>query len=93
MRVGICGCMVVGRGTNQENRIVTGIEVLGFVERLGFDYIELSLADIMRLGEVEFIDLIRQLQASDISCEVCHNFFPSAIRLTGDNTDMGRTLE
>lgn len=93
MRFGCCGCMVVGRELGEEDKLITGIEVLDQMEHLGFDYIELSMADIMRLSEEEFIVLKECLDRSILSCEVCHNFFPSSIRLTGEDADPSRALD
>jgi sugar phosphate isomerase/epimerase len=80
--------MVAGRGPSQEDRVVTGIEVLPDLERLGFDYIELSLSDIMKLDESEFTSMIQHLEKSTVKCEVCHNFIPSNIRLTGPKAEV-----
>jgi D-psicose/D-tagatose/L-ribulose 3-epimerase len=85
--------MIAGRRPEEENKSVTGIEMLERMEHLGFDYIELSLADIMNLSEQEFSGLERRLSSSPLNCEACHNFIPSKIRLTGPNADLGRALE
>ena len=88
MRFGCCGCMVVGRRPGQEQRVITGIEVLADTERIGFDYIELSLSDIMRLDTTEFTRTKQRLEHSGLKCEACHNFIPSNIRLTGPDADL-----
>ena len=93
MRFGCCGCMVVGRRPDHEEKIVTGVEVLDQMEGMGFDYIELSLSDIMRLSAKEFSRLSNHLDRSALRCEVCHNFFPSSIRLTGEQATPELALE
>ena len=93
MRFGCCGCVVYGRSPDNEDRIITGIEALPVMEKIGFHYIELSLSDTMRLDEPGFLSVIQRLENSRLKCEVCHNFIPSNIRLTGHNVDAIRALE
>ncbi len=93
MRFGCCGCMVVGRRPEQEQKVITGIEVLPEMESIGFDYIELSLSDIMKLDEAGFSRLEQRLQDSSLKCEACHNFIPSNIRLTGPDADLTAACE
>ena len=93
MRFGCCGCMVVGRRPEQEERVITGIEVLTEMESIGFDYIELSLSDIMKLDETGFSGLKQRLRDSNLKCEACHNFIPSDIRLTGPDADLTAACE
>jgi D-psicose/D-tagatose/L-ribulose 3-epimerase len=93
MRFGCCGCMVVGRSPEQEERVVTGIEVLAEMESIGFDYIELSLSDVMKLDTTGFSSLKQRLEDSSVKCEACHNFIPSNIRLTGPDADLTAACE
>ncbi len=65
------------------------------VERLadlGFDYIELSLADLAALPEGEFARIVSRVGRSGIGCEACNNFFPPRIRLTGPEARLGEAL-
>ena len=71
----------------------TGIEWLGTLDELGFDYVELSLSHIMNQTEDEFHDFRKTLETSRVGCEACHNFFPGSIRLTGEEADLERALE
>lgn len=71
----------------------TGIEWLGTLDELGFDYVELSLSHIMNQTEDEFRDFRKTLETSRVGCEACHNFFPGSIRLTGEEADLERALE
>ena len=87
MRFGCCGCMI----SPQSDPI--GAEILEELAEFGFDYIELSLRDIVDLDEPTFESLARRIRQSGISCEVCNNFFPSEIRLTGPDAEPARALE
>jgi sugar phosphate isomerase/epimerase len=60
---------------------------------LGFDYVELSLADLAALPEPAFVELARRVERSGIRCEACNNFFPRHIRLTGAEARLGAALE
>ena len=82
MRYGCCVCMV------SKDFGGTGVGVAGELTTIGYDYVELSLAHIMNLSDAEFDDLRGQLTKAGIGCEVCHNFFPASIRLTGPDVDM-----
>ena len=93
MRFGCCGCMVVGRSPDQEQRVITGIEVLAEMESIGFDYIELSLSDVMKLDTTGFSELKQRLGNSNVKCEACHNFIPSDVRLTGPDADLSAACE
>ena len=93
MRFGCCGCMVVGRRPEREERVITGIEVLAEMESIGFDYIELSLSDVMKLDKTGFSRLKQRLEDSNVKCEACHNFIPSGVRLTGSDADLSAACE
>lgn len=87
MRFGCCGSMI------SPARDPVGVEIIESLAEMGFDYIELSLRDIMELSEQAFIRLIRRVERSGISCEACNNFFPAQVRLTGPNTDATSALD
>ena len=74
MKFGCCGNMITK---------TTGIEIIKKLEDYGYDYIELSLCHITQLSEANFLNLKDELTQSNLKCEVCHNFFPSNIKLTG----------
>lgn len=65
----------------------TGVEHIGQLKQLGYDYIELPLAQIMALSEHDFENLLAQVRTSGLPCEACNNFFPEHIRLTGPKVD------
>ena len=87
MRFGCCGSMVA----KQPDR--TGVEIVEQIKEIGYDYIELSLADMMALSESDFGKLKNRLLDSGIMCEACNNFFPASMRLTGNEADMDRAME
>jgi hypothetical protein len=70
-----------------------GIGVVETMASLGFDYIELSLADVMDLPQEAFQQLALRLERSGIPCDTCNNFFPSHIRLTGEAADPAIAME
>jgi hypothetical protein len=69
-----------GRG---EPRI--GDEAIPLFAELGYDYIELPLAQVMELSEDGFKDLLRGIRTGGIPAEACNNFFPARVRLTGED--------
>ncbi len=81
MRFGCCTNMVAAYSGG------TGIEHIEDLAKIGYDYIELPLAQIMDLQDEAFAVLKHQVEASHIPCEVCNNFFPAHIRLTGNKTN------
>lgn len=68
MRIGCCGSMI----SPSTDRV--GIEVVETMASLGFDYIELSLADVTALPAETFEALAWRLERSGIPCEACNNF-------------------
>ncbi len=94
MKYGLCTSMV----SLNPNGI--GIEFASTVKRLGYDYIELPLAELSALSDLEFSELRSFLNNLELTCEACNNFFPKSFRLTGPNVDLpaireyiGRALE
>ncbi len=86
MRFGCCGSMI------SPSTDPIGIETVETLAEIGFDYIELSLADLAALPEGEFGHLARRLGRSGIRCEACNNFFPRTIRLTGAEARLDAAL-
>ena len=85
-RLGVCGCMADGGSDG------TGIHVIDDAVRLGYDYLELSLAHIAALSDDDFGALKARLAAAPVKCETCHNFFPPDVRLTGNGADLDRAV-
>jgi len=86
MRFGCCLNMVASDADG------TGIEHIEKLSELGYDYVELPLAEMMMLSEEKFDSLKRRVQDSGIACEVCNNFFPKTMRLTGEEVHMDTIL-
>lgn len=84
MRIGCCVNMVT------KSPDVSGIDLLPDMVRLGFDYAELSLAHLCRLSDGDFYARKSEMIATGMQLEACNNFFPSDIRLTGEDTDKNR---
>lgn len=82
MRFGCCGSLVA-TGADK-----TGVEIVERIAAMGYDYIELPLAEMMDLDDEAFKNLCARVEYSGIRCEVCNNFFPSRIRLTGSQVEM-----
>lgn len=86
MRFGCCLNMVAS------NPDGTGREHLRTLKESGFDYAELPLAEMMALSDESFRALGEDLKRYAIACEVCNNFFPGTIRLTGPDADLTRVM-
>jgi len=65
----------------------TGAEKAPLLARAGYDYVELSLAHLMRLEPDHRRRVLEPVRASGLTCEACNNFFPGTMRLTGPDTD------
>jgi sugar phosphate isomerase/epimerase len=65
----------------------TGVEFVERLAALGFDYIELPLAEMTALSDDAFAALVEKVENSGIACEACNNFFPKTLRLTGLDVD------
>jgi D-psicose/D-tagatose/L-ribulose 3-epimerase len=81
MRFGCCVNMVT------KSPDVSGVDVLPDMQRIGFDYAELSLSHLCMLEEKAFLHLKEKLVQFQIQAEACNNFFPPFIRLTGGNVN------
>ena len=84
MKLGCCVNMLVENKTTGEDQIPYLIE-------LGYDYVELPLAQIMDLSDQAFSKLQQGIQ--NIPVEACNNFFPAGIRLTGPEVNGSQILE
>ena len=69
-----------------------GTEHLNELEYLGYDYVEMPLSEMMGLDEQKFLELKSRVDRLSIRCEVCNNFFPKHIRLTGQEVHMDRIM-
>ena len=87
MRIGYCTNLIATQIDG------TGSEWIEKGKENGFDYVELPLAQMMDLNDREFSSLKERVDSSGLKCEVCNNFFPGSIRLTGDAVDYGKIEE
>ncbi|MEG2208988.1 MAG: sugar phosphate isomerase/epimerase family protein [Clostridia bacterium] len=82
MKFGYCANML----STETNAI--GYEWIPMLKRIGFDYVELPLAQMMTFGEKAFqTHVVAELNACGLPCLCCNNFFPASYRLTGDEAD------
>ena len=81
LRLGCCGSMI-SAATDP-----VGAAVADQLAAWGFDYLELSLRDLVALPGSAQAELAGRLRRAGIACEACNNFFPPEIRLTGPAAD------
>ena len=86
LRFGCCGSMIAP-ATDP-----IGLAIVEDLAAFGYDYIELSLRDLAVLPEPALVALTSRLRRSGLACEVCNNFFPPEIRLTGPAVDLPAAL-
>jgi D-psicose/D-tagatose/L-ribulose 3-epimerase len=84
MRIGYCTNLI---NTQADG---TGSQFIKKGKEKGFDYVELPLAQMVALNEVDYHSLKETLAAYRLKCEACNNFFPPGIRLTGKDVDYGK---
>ena len=81
MKIGCCVNMFSDKSD------AVGRQYLPLVASCGYDYAELPLAQVMELTDAEFEKMLGELKDLQLCCEVCNNFFPAYVRLTGPDTD------
>jgi sugar phosphate isomerase/epimerase len=69
-----------------------GDENIAAAAELGFDYMELPLAQVMDLSDAAFKTLLERIKSGGLPLETCNNFFPASLRLTGENADIPAAL-
>ncbi len=87
MRIGYCTNLISTQADG------TGREWIEWGKGVGFDYVELPLAQITDLEDREFSSLKESVSSYDFQCEACNNFFPGRIRLTGPVVDYRKIEE
>jgi len=71
-----------------------GYERIPVLAGLGYDYVELPLAQVASMPEAAFEqEVLGRLEAAGIGCAACNNLFPASVRLTGPEADPGRISE
>ncbi|MCL1796548.1 MAG: sugar phosphate isomerase/epimerase [Clostridia bacterium] len=68
-----------------------GVSRIAEAAGLGFDYVELPLAQVMQLTQTAF--KAGPMRAAGIPCLCLNNFFPASIRLTGPAANHAQALE
>ena len=87
MKIGCCVNMLAREGN------ATGSQWIGSLQKYGYDYVELPLAQVMELSDSDFQTLCDSLSRFGIPCECCNNFFPASVRLTGPQADLSKAEE
>jgi len=87
MKLGCCVNMLASTDTK------VGDENIPYFCELGYDFIELPLAPIMDLPDAAFAELRRRVGSYQLPVEVCNNFFPANMRLTGPDYSLKKVLE
>lgn len=87
MKFGCCLNMVASE------RDGIGAEYMDALAAIGYDYVELPLAEIMHLSERDFLRLKTGMERHNLMCEACNNFFPKDMRLTGREINKEQILK
>lgn len=82
MKFGYCASMAA------QDSAKIGYERIPTIKKLGFDYVELPLAQVMSLGEQAFRSgPLAMVERCGLPCLRMNNFFPAGQRLTGPEAD------
>lgn len=88
MRYGLCANM------DARDAWGVGFERIPVLKNLGYDYVELPLAQMVQMPEIAFEqEVLSRLACFGLRCETCNNLFPASVRLTGPEADSGRISE
>ena len=87
MKFGCCVSLLPGAET------LAGIAYARPLRELGYDYIELSMACLTELSEVEFHQVRRKLEDSQLPCAACNDFIPPRFQLVGEERTSAKALE
>lgn len=87
IRIGCCLNMIASGKSG------VGQEYIPLFAHLGYDYVELPLAQLMELSDAEFVAVKKVTSGCNIKVEACNNFFPATHRLTGENANHHAALE
>ena len=83
MKFGYCVNMLSLPGSDASGR-----EWIPMIAKLGFDYAELPLAQMMAYDDAAFERLfVQPMRENGLVCRCCNNFFPASIHLTGPEAD------
>ena len=67
--------------------ICAKFDKLNDIIKAGFDYIEPSLSYIAAMSDEEFAEAEKLIAASPLKAEAYNSFFPSSIKVVGENVD------
>lgn len=88
MRYGYCVNMIA------RDAYGVGYDWIPRLAALGFDYVDLPMAQMMEMDDQTFQTLVAApLKASGLPCVCVNNLFPAAIRLTGPDADTDAALD
>lgn len=87
MQIGLCA---VTLGTKNDP---VGSNYLPMVKNLGYDYVELPLAQMMELSNADFSQILNVLRDLTLPCGALNNFLPADLRIVGNHIDQSRISE
>lgn len=82
MRLGLCTVTLAG----PEEPV--GYRFLPMAKRVGYDYVEMPLAQLMDLSKGELAEVRRTMEVLDLPCEAVNNFLPRNLPITGPKVDL-----
>ena len=68
--------------------VCTSVENAALIKEAGYDYLEYSFQNLVRMSEEEFLVFCTELETAGLKAEAFNGFFPASISLTGENVDM-----
>lgn len=84
MKIGMCVNMF------QSPADSTGLGVLDYVKKAGFDYVEAPAAQLMALTDAELDNAVERIKAAGLPCLSFNNLFGAAVPTTGPKADDAR---
>jgi len=77
--------MILGICTNMNARSPadSGLDQVPYAEKIGLEYIELSVDRIMRYDDLRFEAFKKEVHSGPLPCLACNNFIDPSIKLTG----------
>ncbi len=80
------GCCINMLSRKQDE---TAMNYINELAQMGYDYLEIPLTQVMELSSAEFDKMREALSKKDIQCEVCNDFIPDSIKITGPDVKWG----
>ena len=63
--------------------ICTSIDNIDLIEKIGYDYLETSLAGLAAMSETEYAAALAKVHNAHIKVEACNGMLPAEVRVTG----------